>query len=1277
MDRQTQCMLVDTITKCTNILEIARFNNAMDDLLKAIESNNLDAIQAQVTILMLPNSFIDDTLEQFQFMKKVIFNVLNNNIISSIIKLAMYPNLIYLDLSRNKLTTIGFTVFWRSQKRLRFVLLDGNSLTDASEVLSLNHLKLVYLSLKGNKFKHYVDKVREILPNLQCLDGEVFSYVHKTQFAENYLCSAYFQKHKIILPPPKIELKFQENMKNVLKFCMGLNTAQGQVCPVLLIQRYVRKFRAIVSVTRYRQHKMSATVKIQSILKMLAVYKKYHYTIRKTVILKTKAIKVILQNLRLRKEFRSIEHQIFQKLRERQAVEKIKYNLRLRHNVKLDQKISEGLVIYITKTFDTEHGAMVIFKKLAKYVMDDIAVALLSYQESDHVQFNQEQHLKFVQTNYQLVSERHDIWLQRSAKSLTESQHIQLKQFMPIKQQVANSKFQKNLVSQYSFLENSVAHKVNVMLQNIPRKIFKQTTAQIHEQSENTANSYFYKVTITHRDLSCIIIYLLVNKQNYELKTPEEKKMYKFGTAVFNQIMPNGTRNYLNDLFRTHEIPSFLEKSDFRQKLVIVSQHQILYEAAAMKIQKMFKMKIQNKKTIKEFSNQFLQYKSIQEIFMVQRAVKIIQKRVRGVFGRCRHLIFQKMRDAFESGIQHQCFLISKQAYAQLSKNKIVPSHFLKGMHVNLSPPLSSTFTHKIFTDGSDPYVMQKVQELGFQMGGLTQQLINVPELLPNLFGALTSNLLGAATLQYLGFVQIQSKYFTQSPFYSTLLKTWSSSELPLEFMGVKIKSQTREKVTDIEFGFDALKVVSGLRHVGQQESKKSDKFLADFDVKVIIDKIDYRELNSNILQAVYVEELNVDRYIQKEFRSVLRRYADQYLLIRPHNSKPEDVALKALLLELTYNNPMNFECVDTYTARKYEYLTKPDITTSIQAFQKLGAAIQIQTAMRKYSALYSFKKMPVHCTLIKKINQLFTQDDTDPQALGIQREQAAINLIQCAHSRKIESELLAQQKVNNPITIKQPPIRDANRTDKLKREKLLQATEQRYGTCVTKSANDLMKAQILQENKLRIAAVKEITKNFNSKKESLQKLFSQIISLNKMFHNQTSQEREDEKQKDVIKTSFILTESKARPKSHTLNSPRQMEIKLAPKNTVNNTKLDKVTGETQNKSESPKGKPIQIALEKRQLQSLSFKAQQLKSSQQIKENKENLAKLNRENRVKDEQKLQGTQKIVEKRIEEKQLVLKQRVQSQIEVRNTTKQNMKARMNVANVLGAIKHLEDE
>jgi len=38
---------------------------------------------------------------------------------------------------------------------------------------------------------------------------------------------------------------------------------------------------------------------------------------------------------------------------------------------------------------------------------------------------------------------------------------------------------------------------------------------------------------------------------------------------ILNQLMPNGTRNYLIDLFKSHELPSFCDKADSRTKMHI------------------------------------------------------------------------------------------------------------------------------------------------------------------------------------------------------------------------------------------------------------------------------------------------------------------------------------------------------------------------------------------------------------------------------------------------------------------------------------------------------------------------------------------------------------------------------------------------------------------------------------------------------------------------------------------------------------------------------------
>ena len=116
-----------------------------------------------------------------------------------------------IDFSENKLPSLeNFSMLEDTAPNLKFVDLSNNRLNDSRELEKLKHLKLKVLDLRNNaiesKFKNheeYVEKVREILPHLEVLDGQNlpknYSFEEDTNMPPNQKLMSVNDQAKLVL----------------------------------------------------------------------------------------------------------------------------------------------------------------------------------------------------------------------------------------------------------------------------------------------------------------------------------------------------------------------------------------------------------------------------------------------------------------------------------------------------------------------------------------------------------------------------------------------------------------------------------------------------------------------------------------------------------------------------------------------------------------------------------------------------------------------------------------------------------------------------------------------------------------------------------------------------------------------------------------------------------------------------------------------------------------------------------------------------------------------
>ena len=102
----------------------------------------------------------------YDYLSGLILIQLQYNLIRSLQGLSSYPQLVYMDLSHNNLTTIQSDDFWKRHTRLKYLLLNDNELSDLSEfkVLKASKIQLAMLTIHDNYYpKDYATKIHSYI----------------------------------------------------------------------------------------------------------------------------------------------------------------------------------------------------------------------------------------------------------------------------------------------------------------------------------------------------------------------------------------------------------------------------------------------------------------------------------------------------------------------------------------------------------------------------------------------------------------------------------------------------------------------------------------------------------------------------------------------------------------------------------------------------------------------------------------------------------------------------------------------------------------------------------------------------------------------------------------------------------------------------------------------------------------------------------------------------------------------------------------------------------
>ncbi|KAH0576632.1 Leucine-rich repeat-containing protein [Spironucleus salmonicida] len=1180
LSRHSDLIQPGGVTKDEFILYLSLFKNpygTLDDRLVNVSSINGSGCGLQ------------EFLSTVGKCKQLQYLFLSNNQIKSIGKINVFPKLIKLDLQNNQLTSLGFRSFWEKLVDLRFLYLNGNNITNLQDINIIKDLQqLIVLTLFLNPIaqqNNYFTTIVDIFPNLQVLDNMRLSYSDQIGNSKYFVSRSKFE-HFVTSQPDLFKQQYKsqhiqqivDKFNSQLKKCEMINpdlkdyhdlfclenfnlfsslqdalqiNKDFKNCPITMIQKCSRGYFARKRLKTFDKQQLPSITVIQRELRASYAFILYNNQIKLRVQAKHYALQIILRFLRERKIVRQYEFDQLFKLHQIMSRNIIIQALRKRKLVRTNtnfQKIVDdfynepySLHLFVAKTYDDEKSSFNFFQQICDFLKDEISSSLSQHSSSD-IQNYKNVNFEFSYTKYKLFNYKilqDEVNLNKdycikyiNPESINNTISKQLTQDYNIEEFIQHKTLIKALKSTTNKLKNSIYQKTKKMLFQLD--MTKSSELAQHQASEYSDQPYFFLVSFKQKDVVCLLKYILQEFQNIKW-SQKHKDALQYGSFIFNKLLAAGPKNQISMLFENHVIPiSLLGKQDQRSKLIILEPLFVRSVSSAVIIQKCFRMHQSNKIQTTKFA-QLLNKDSIRvhQLLLLQRAAKLIQRCFRGVLGRIKSLILNRMRDSFTSALQNQFFFIHEETLNKLRTNPN-PAHWLQAIHVNYSYPISQQFANQIFKDQN---VDLQAMNVHLQTNSIFRQFASLPIKVSNLFSAFTGQLFGTANRENEGFVQLKSDFLGSSPLTSKALFSWvrhlpDIEQQQFEFFGAQISSEIQNQ-QNMFLDLDAIKSMCALRN-GGGGSVETDRLLDLFKLEVITSPLNYKSIVENILSNVEIIDFDLN-LVPRQLQDLAQRYVQGLKIIRlPANQHihQSDIAFKALILELLFCDPKNL-MFDTFSfiARKWIFITNPGVTNSFFTLNAMLSTITIQKHIRAYHARKQYRQMPKNTTLLKKINMLFDEQSQvkEGQLLAAQRELAAINLIKCA--QQITQAVIIPtiySKITSNIQISTIPIRVVPPKMLITQSKILSATEVRYHHCLLLAAKEAKRDILMNQNKQKMQAVHELTQiNLQKQLEMIQKPKKLLLELEQIIQ----QEVQDGSLQDKIRSNQLSSRVIMAPK--------------------------------------------------------------------------------------------------------------------------------------------------
>ncbi|CAL6021768.1 Leucine-rich_repeat-containing protein [Hexamita inflata] len=615
---------------------------------------------------------------------------------------------------------------------------------------------------------------------------------------------------------------------------------------------------------------------------------------------------------------------------------------------------------------------------------------------------------------------------------------------------------------------------------------FKQilvATSKDHKNLACTQTPYTWLVQINNKELSSLFFFLLcqIGQFTYDKENRQQTSAFKYGQSIEKQLSVS-ERQMVNLLMTQNLAPfSLIEKFDPKCKFVICTPKFVVEQAAAITIQGIARRKKAQKEINYNFSDSTLIVGSFKQLSKFGKAARVIQRHAIGRKHAHQSLIFQRMKLAFQSALKNQYFIIKKSTYEKLLLQILKPAAILKEYHSNLTEPVTQAEGKNLFisnsaTDNSDLVY----KETYWNISPLKRQYLLVNTENSMLYANFSSKLYSTHNMVNEGYVEIKAEYLSP-PLNSLLLQQWSDSQHSVNIVACKIKSNTKGKADNDGIAVAGLSCLSGLSGPGSK-NPNMDKLMQDLKFEPVIEKINYKALQQNLVADTKVEE-----FVFNEIPRVMRKsakflYRSEYVKISSlPTSNQLDIATKALVFDLTFCDLKGAILSGPYQAKRAQVQIIDSPSLSAEGLKYHCAIYIIKKHVKQLKVRQQVKeKMTKITTLVSKVNELATagQPKTilhplDPVATSVQRETASMNLLSLV-KKKADKQVVQEERVKQPINVKQPEIRQMSKVQVMREQRNFLDKQFFYDRIVQTSVSQCKKERMAEHNKLIHDAVQQ-----------------------------------------------------------------------------------------------------------------------------------------------------------------------------------------------------------
>ncbi|CAL6066001.1 Leucine-rich_repeat-containing protein [Hexamita inflata] len=546
--------------------------------------------------------------------------------------------------------------------------------------------------------------------------------------------------------------------------------------------------------------------------------------------------------------------------------------------------------------------------------------------------------------------------------------------------------------------------------------------------------------------------------------------MFEYGQQLITRQCTAKFVQTVDQIFESGLIPMMMQSSTCGSGFAHIKSVQgVEKEIAALLIQKQYRAK----RKIIQFITQFNErnktvVKSFTQIIALNRASRLIQRQIRAFIGRKQYLIQERLRDAYQSGFEHQFFFMTKQNLQLLQMGSLQQQSWIK-IDISVSPPCSQQFVDNIF-GSNDQDTQAQLTHIQKQQK-ILNQFITIQKPYENIFSSITGTIFGYPHSKNYGVAQVNSDLLKYKELSSKQLYQYVKylpDVKPIHITGLEFTTKFVGDSVDSAH-VDPLKVMWGQT---SNDSFFSQKLLEKFKADVIFRENSQKNLEQNLLADISISDLDLTIF-PPTFRSVVGYMFKDLKIIRKRSAtvvNDPTIAIKAFVLELKYSDPQMIPYSDIkYSARKSMFLTSPSVTLSFNSVLQLVGAINIQRIFKMILVRRMVKKSIQKTSLMKKIGIIQNQglQRTD-YVKDTKRELSVMSFL--SRNKSPPRPQPPSQSSQIPLRVSTPVLKPKN----AKSQKQLENLNSRIQRSVSTAARYEQYMNQISENRIKVAAVKE-----------------------------------------------------------------------------------------------------------------------------------------------------------------------------------------------------------